>query len=284
MENVIYPNSIHLRTMLGNCDVVTPLTYPDYNIDYPSEIYPYRSALWQKFLVESLDDSSIVRYMWEDYGIKYADGNAVSLFPIYNTAIEKVTDNNFSLSDAYADYAIWRYFTGSRSIPNEYFNESFSYCSASTENNFENSFTLSTNKGSSRFINLPSENLDLLITTDYPDDINFIHLKINQNNDIYFDNLSQNNSFSTISDDTNILIANANYSNYEESINVIFNVSESNSIIGDANNDGSIDVLDIIYIVNLILFDEFEVSCDINNDSQLNIVDIIILVNIIIES
>ena len=88
MENVIYPNSMHLRLMLANCNVVTPLTYPHYNIDYPSEIYPYRSALWQKFLVESIGDSSIIRYIWEDYGINYASGEQVSLFPIYSDAVE----------------------------------------------------------------------------------------------------------------------------------------------------------------------------------------------------
>ena len=47
--------------MLSNCDVVTPLTYPGYNIDYPSEIYPYRSDLWQKFLVDYLGNEDIVR-------------------------------------------------------------------------------------------------------------------------------------------------------------------------------------------------------------------------------
>ena len=156
MENVIYPNSIHLSTMLSNCNVVTPLTYPEYNIDYPAEIYPYRSALWQKFLVESLEDSSIIRYIWEDYGLDYATGNTVSLFPIYNDAIEYVTDSGNTLSDAYDDYAIWRYFTGNRAISNEYFNESSSYCTASTFSDFENSFILSTNKGASQFINLPS--------------------------------------------------------------------------------------------------------------------------------
>ena len=84
MENVIYPNSMHLRLMLSNCNVVTPLTYPHYNIDYPAEIYPYRSALWQKFLVESIGDSSIIRYIWEDYGLNYSTGEQVSLFPIYS--------------------------------------------------------------------------------------------------------------------------------------------------------------------------------------------------------
>ena len=48
MENVIFPNSTHLRTMLSNCNVVTPLTFPEHSIGYPYEIYPYRSALWQK--------------------------------------------------------------------------------------------------------------------------------------------------------------------------------------------------------------------------------------------
>ena len=44
---------------------------------YPAELYPYRSALWQKYLVESLGDSSIVRYMWEDYGLRFSSGEAV---------------------------------------------------------------------------------------------------------------------------------------------------------------------------------------------------------------
>ena len=68
MENVVFPESNHLYTMLANCNVVTPLTFTHYGVDYPAEIYPYRSALWQKFLVSSIGDSSIVRYMWEDYG------------------------------------------------------------------------------------------------------------------------------------------------------------------------------------------------------------------------
>ena len=140
MENVIYPNSIHLRTMLSNCNIVTPLTNPQYNIDYPSEIYPYRSALWQKFLVESYEDSSIIRHIWEDYGLNYASGNTVSLFPIYNDAIQYVTNNENTLSDAYYNYAIWRYFTGDRTLSNQYFNQSSSYCTAFTISDFENSF------------------------------------------------------------------------------------------------------------------------------------------------
>ena len=157
MENVIYPNSMHLRLMLANCNVVTPLTYPHYNIDYPSEIYPYRSALWQKFLVESIGDSSIIRYIWEDYGIDYASGEQVSLFPIYSDAVEYASYGEKSLTDTYTDYAIWRYFTGERSVTNLFFDEASFYCSSSTESFIDSSFTIQADKGASIFIDLGRE-------------------------------------------------------------------------------------------------------------------------------
>ena len=121
MENVVFPNSNHLYTMLANCDVVTPLTYTNYGIDYPAEIYPYRGALWQKYLVESLGDSSIVRYMWEDYGLQFASGEAVSLLPIYENSINMATDYQRTMTETFNEYALWRYFTGERSIPNSFF-------------------------------------------------------------------------------------------------------------------------------------------------------------------
>ena len=288
MENVIYPNSIHLRTMLGNCNVVTPLTYPEYNIDYPAEIYPYRSALWQKFLVESLQDSLIIRYIWEDYGLDYATGNGVSLFPIYNDAIENVTNNQSTLSDEYKNYAIWRYFTGERAIYDQYFNESQSYCTSSTftySDDLENLFILSTNKGAAQFINLPSENMNLVVSTEFPDDIHLSHLRIDSNDDIHLTSLNnQNNNFyfSTLSDDTNVLIANSNYNNIE-SVDITFTLSISD-IIGDFNNDDLVNVLDIVILVEHILNPEaIDLDgADINNDGDINILDIVQLVNIIL--
>jgi len=285
MENVIYPNSIHLSTMLNNCNVVTPLTYPEYNIDYPSEIYPYRSALWQKFLVESFKDSSIVRYIWEDYGLNYATGNTVSLFPIYNDAINYVTDSQNNLSSAYEDYALWRYFTGDRSIPNEYFNESSSYCTASTLSDFENSFVLSTNKGASQFIDLPLEDINLIVFTDFPNDIHLSHLKIDQNNDIQLINLYQQNNnfyFSISSQDTNVLIANSLYNDIEDR-DIVFSLSV-NYFLGDLNNDTIINILDIIILVEHILNSEITDldNADINGDGNINILDVVKLVNIIL--
>ena len=57
--------------------------------------------------------------------------------------------------------------------------------------------------------------------------------------------------------------------------------------IGDLNNDGSIDILDIILIVNSILLDSEldEITdhiSDVNNDELVNILDIILIVNFIL--
>jgi len=284
MENVIYPNSFHLSTMLGNCNVVTPLTYPHYNIDYPAEIYPYRSALWQKFLVESLGDSSIVRYIWEGYGLDYASGNPVSLFPIYNDAIETVSENEVSLSDVYTDYAIWRYFTGDRSIPNEYFNESSSYCTASTISDFEDTFSLSTNKGASQFIHLPSEDLNIMISTDHIDDINLSHLVIGENNDINVVELSSNNNlyFNISEGNSNVIVANSNYNDIQ-STEISFSISVQSDMMGDINGDSLINVQDVVMAVNLALNNQYESSADLNSDNSIDILDVVQLINLILE-
>ena len=285
MENVIYPNSFHLSTMLGNCNVVTPLTYPHYSIDYPAEIYPYRSALWQKFLVESLGDSSIVRYIWEGYGLDYASGNPVSLFPIYNDAIEYVTENEITLSDTYSDYAIWRYFTGDRYIPNEYFNEASSYCTASMILDFEDTFSLSTNKGASQFINLPSENLNLMITTDYVDDINLSHLIIGENNSVDIVELipDNNNFYITVSETgSNVIVANSKYNDiYSSDIN--FSISTQSNLLGDVNGDFLINVQDIVIAVDLALNNEYASLADFNSDNYIDVLDIVQLINLILD-
>ena len=283
MENVIYPNSFHLSTMLGNCNVVTPLTYPEYGIDYPAEIYPYRSALWQKFLVESLGDSSIVRYIWEDYGLDYATETPVSLFPIYSDAVEYVSDNQSTLSDSYKDYAIWRYFTGNRSIDNQYFSDASSYCTTSTISEFEDSFTIPTNKGSAHFFDISSENPNLLISSDNISDIQFSHLVIDENNDVeimdlYSDN---NNIYLNIeSEGSNVLIANSKYDS-PESNDVIFSISMSNQL-GDINQDSEINVIDAVLVVDLAINYQYNQLADLNSDNYVDILDVVQLINLIL--
>ena len=52
----------------------------------------------------------------------------------------------------------------------------------------------------------------------------------------------------------------------------------------DLNNDDSIDILDIIILVNVILGIDENGLADINEDSSTNIQDIILLINIILNN
>ena len=60
------------------------------------------------------------------------------------------------------------------------------------------------------------------------------------------------------------------------------------SVLGDLNNDGLINVIDIVNLVNIILFPEDQnvniiLSGDMNDDGQLNVIDIVNLVGLILE-
>ena len=59
-------------------------------------------------------------------------------------------------------------------------------------------------------------------------------------------------------------------------------VLEDYNIIGDINNDSSVDIVDIIAMVNIIFDNSYISSADINNNGIVDIVDIIALVNIIL--
>ena len=53
-------------------------------------------------------------------------------------------------------------------------------------------------------------------------------------------------------------------------------------IIGDVNTDGSVNILDIINVVNLILSNQFDTCADLNSDGSINILDIVNIVNLIL--
>ena len=56
----------------------------------------------------------------------------------------------------------------------------------------------------------------------------------------------------------------------------------SHNIDGDINNDGSVDVLDIVFAVNIVLSNEYNSSADLNLDNTVDVLDIVQLVNIIL--
>ena len=61
-----------------------------------------------------------------------------------------------------------------------------------------------------------------------------------------------------------------------------FEYNECPSTIGDINEDGQINILDIIINANCILANSCNDCSDLNNDGQTNILDIITLINIIL--
>ena len=283
MENVIYPNNIHLSTMLSNCDITTPLTYPEYNIDYPADLYQYRSALWQKYMVESFGDSSIIRIIWEDYGMQYSTGEPVSLFPIYNNAIQLVTNNEFELSDAYSSYAVWRFFTGNRALEGEYFIDGQIYCEASLIEITDDIIILPSEKGAARLIQLGPEDINLQLSSSHASLIQLQHVTESGvvNNIDLTDNISYLN-ISNPSNESHVLVLTSKYSgniSQEIEVNIVFN-----SWQGDINSDGIVNILDVILLVNLVLSAEYNAIADFNNDSVINIFDIVALVNIVLDN
>ena len=64
-------------------------------------------------------------------------------------------------------------------------------------------------------------------------------------------------------------------------------LDEENYLLGDINNDGLINILDVVLIINLILglsepIENEVVISDINQDGIINILDIVLLVNMIL--
>ncbi len=61
-----------------------------------------------------------------------------------------------------------------------------------------------------------------------------------------------------------------------------FEYNECPTTIGDINEDGQINILDIIINANCILANSCNDCSDLNNDGQTNILDIITLINIVL--
>ena len=67
--------------------------------------------------------------------------------------------------------------------------------------------------------------------------------------------------------------------------NYILNIIEENyqqSILGDLNGDGAVNIQDIILLLNMILDNNNDSSGDINADGYINILDVVQLVSFIL--
>ena len=289
MENIVYPNAMHLRLLLSNCNIETPLTTPQAGI-YQS----YSGALWQVFLSDYLDDESIMRRVWESYGNRITNNDdPITFFDIFNDEIIFSSNGIFNLENMYKEYAIWRYFTGERSIFGQYFEQSNLYCTSSTLQFPINDVQLQAELGGNRYIEVPNMNIIVNINSNTNISIPSLLLGIESNGDITSTNLefNQGDNFVNIDDGFNgnhVLILLSGYSGNEinfDTLTISVNSNES-QLLGDLNQDGDINVQDVIGLVDYILNPintDFEL-CDINYDGYVNILDIVMLVDIILNS
>ena len=80
-----------------------------------------------------------------------------------------------------------------------------------------------------------------------------------------------------------------NYIQYEVNLPFTLSVNEIQINIGDITNDGEIDVLDIVTIVNIVLdaatpTNHQSIAADMNVDGVINVQDIVLLVNLVLSN
>ena len=67
-------------------------------------------------------------------------------------------------------------------------------------------------------------------------------------------------------------------------IPVSLTVTDDDTLLGDINGDGELNVLDVVSMVSIILdTGEYNQSGDLNQDGELNVLDVVVLVNIILD-
>ena len=73
------------------------------------------------------------------------------------------------------------------------------------------------------------------------------------------------------------------YENYISDHSPVFMRIDFNEFdLGDINSDGTLDILDVITIVNLVLIGEYNELGDMNDDGTLDVIDVVIIVNSIL--
>lgn len=84
-------------------------------------------AIWNFFLVKKYGDTDLVKRTWE---IMQSDALATAAI---NQALQEKGSN---FGDAFAEFAVWNYFTGSRAQPMDYYDESPMYPEVSLKGSF----------------------------------------------------------------------------------------------------------------------------------------------------
>ena len=109
----------------------------------------------------------------------------------------------------------------------------------------------------------------------FSDEEGFIELDAYSNQQIIFE--IQDTSLTEDLIHLNIWPEKHKYSKKEIVLSVVYN-----EILGDLNNDGQVNILDVVIVVNNILNDIENSLGDLNADSIVDVLDIVILINVIL--
>ena len=98
---------------------------------------------------------------------------------------------------------------------------------------------------------------------------------------------SSTEMFISISEDIGVIVL-SNSDTYYAVIQIeeaLFNFAEETIFqqVGDINQDGTVNIQDIILTINIVLSNGYDYLADINSDNDVNIQDIILLVNMILK-
>ena len=61
-------------------------------------------------------------------------------------------------------------------------------------------------------------------------------------------------------------------------------INLNNMLLGDLNDDNTINVSDVVLAVNLVLSSNYNFAADINSDNTVNVSDIVLLINLILQN
>ena len=62
---------------------------------------------------------------------------------------------------------------------------------------------------------------------------------------------------------------------------LLFVTDQYDGVIGDVDNDGQVNISDVVKVINMIAAGEYSATADLNNAGQINITDIVKIINII---
>ena len=83
---------------------------------------------------------------------------------------------------------------------------------------------------------------------------------------------------------SNLILSSGVTTNVKNYIRDILSENYEQVLIGDLNNDSTINVQDIILIINIILYGGNNPAGDMNGDGTINVLDVVQVVNIILNS